>query len=132
MGKVTGAVHKKDGPRVAPAVAYVPIAEGSSSAAPVISPSPTERKVPCGTGLGAPVLLRSSTPGSCFRRSPGTWTWVAMYSVQRFLVKAYAHNNQQNCPQKLQPLNRIIRLNDQSQAGPISGGGGLPKSTKTD
>src|SRR5438067_13328270 len=42
MGRVTGAVHKNDGPSAAPAVAYVPIADGSSSAAPVISPRPSD------------------------------------------------------------------------------------------
>src|SRR2546423_2921208 len=97
MGKVTGAVHKNEGPSVAPAVAYVPIAEGSSSAAPVIRPSPTERNTPWGTGWGEPLLLRSSTPGSCFRRSSGVRAWVAMYAAPQFLIKTSTHNNQQNC-----------------------------------
>ena len=44
LGSWTGTVHKKENPNFAPALAYVPIADGSSSAAPVIKPSPTDRK----------------------------------------------------------------------------------------
>src|ERR1039458_9692053 len=39
-GKETRAVHRKEYPKTAPATEYVEIPEGSSSAAPVISPGP--------------------------------------------------------------------------------------------
>jgi hypothetical protein len=42
MGKVTGAVHKKENPKAAPAWAYVPTAQGSSLAAPLMSPGKIE------------------------------------------------------------------------------------------
>src|SRR6266699_1537562 len=36
MGKVSGAVHRNENPKAAPACAYVPMAQGSSFAAPAI------------------------------------------------------------------------------------------------
>src|SRR5437879_3130204 len=41
-GKVTRAIHSVAYPRAAPAMAYVPIPEGSSSEAPVIRPGPSD------------------------------------------------------------------------------------------
>ncbi len=43
-GKVITAVQSVVNPNAAPAVEYVPIPDGSSSAAPVISPGPSCRK----------------------------------------------------------------------------------------
>src|SRR5882672_11863786 len=48
------------------------MADGSSSAAPVIKPRPIERKTPLGTGFGAWAWYRASKSGSCLRRSIGT------------------------------------------------------------
>src|SRR5579863_1764253 len=78
MGKVTGAVHRNDGPSEAPAAAYVPMAEGSSSEAPVISPRPTERKAPLSGGLGRSALERSAKVGSSLRRSTRTGCCAAI------------------------------------------------------
>src|SRR5581483_7873711 len=59
MGKVSGAVHKRENPNAAPALAEVPIALGSSLAAPEIRPGPSNprndlsrrclREVPAGS-----------------------------------------------------------------------------------
>src|SRR3954447_4046815 len=46
IGRRTGAIQRKPNPNFAPALAYVPIADGSSSAAPVMMPVPTVRKKP--------------------------------------------------------------------------------------
>src|SRR5215212_3481562 len=53
IGNMTGTAQRIDVPSFAPAVAYVPIAEGSSSAAPVISPSPIARPSPAIRHAGA-------------------------------------------------------------------------------
>src|ERR671924_2346658 len=58
MGNVTGAVHRNDGPNFAPALAYVPMAEQSSSAAPVMSPRPRARSTPGRPGGDAPPRWR--------------------------------------------------------------------------
>src|SRR5690242_8418532 len=41
IGRMTGVAHRKPKPNFAPALAYVPIAEGSLSAAPVMIPRPS-------------------------------------------------------------------------------------------
>src|SRR5256885_16204040 len=46
MGNMTGPAQRSAGPNFAPALAYVPMADGSSSEAPVISPNPMERNTP--------------------------------------------------------------------------------------
>src|SRR5690348_11630797 len=71
MGKMAGTLQRRDGPREAPAAAYVPIAAGSSSDAPVIRPSPIDRNRPCGIGLLSPFESLYSRSGSCLRRSIG-------------------------------------------------------------
>ncbi len=43
MGKTTGAIQRVEKPKAAPALAYVPMALGSSLAAPVIRPGPSRR-----------------------------------------------------------------------------------------
>src|SRR5512140_706812 len=50
MGKVSGAVHRNEKPNAAPACAYVPTAQGSSFAAPVMIPGRIDRsrKYTCG------------------------------------------------------------------------------------
>ena len=53
IGNASGAVHRNPGPTRAPALAYVPIAEGSSAAAPVTMPSPSAR-IPPRSGSRAP------------------------------------------------------------------------------
>src|ERR671930_1284619 len=44
IGNVNSAVHNIEKPSAAPACAYVPMPDGSSSEAPVISPGPRSRK----------------------------------------------------------------------------------------
>src|SRR5947199_331349 len=44
------------------------MAEGSSSAAPVISPRPAERNTPSGTGVEVRSIFRASVTGSYLRR----------------------------------------------------------------
>lgn len=57
IGKVSGAVHRNEKPKVAPACAYVPTAHGSSFAAPVMMPGSIDRN---GEGTRA-LILRFST-----------------------------------------------------------------------
>src|SRR5437588_11344562 len=88
MGKVSGAVHRSENPNAAPALAEVPIALGSSLAAPEIRPGPSNptndlsrrclREVPGGRAGCAGVLNCGGTaPGSPFR-SGGTLGAVAI------------------------------------------------------
>src|ERR1043165_4427945 len=72
IGNVTGAVQRNAGPIAAPALAYVPIADGSSSAAPVIKPRPSVRNTRPprdGEGCGAAGFSRSSDGSGCWRVS---------------------------------------------------------------
>src|SRR4051794_37825169 len=46
IGRRRGAIQRNAKPNFAPALAYVPMADGSSSAAPVMMPVPTVRKRP--------------------------------------------------------------------------------------
>jgi hypothetical protein len=52
------------------------MADGSSSDAPVINPSPRERNVPGSRGLAYFASNRSSNTGSCFRRSVRGWVAI--------------------------------------------------------
>src|SRR5262249_52464849 len=54
------------------------MAEGSSSEAPVMKPSPRERNSPSATGLVLPARRRFSVSGSCLRRSTCTSESIAM------------------------------------------------------
>jgi hypothetical protein len=68
MGNVNGAVHRKENPNAAPAWAYVPIAEGSSLAAPLISPGSSDLSneralLDTGTRIGPGALAGRSSSG---------------------------------------------------------------------
>ena len=77
-GKVTRAIHKVANPNEAPAMAYVPIPEGSSSEAPVIKPGPRifkkRRKI-----LGALGASREAGP-------PAGGTLGMRFGEDRYLV----------------------------------------------
>ena len=78
IGKITGTVQRKDGPNDAPTAAYVPMAAGSSSDAPVIRPKPKERKLPFRGGSLKTSLARSLGCRLFWRRSRGGMGWAAM------------------------------------------------------
>src|SRR3954447_16361095 len=83
MGNSSGAVHRKEGPNLAPALAYVPIAEGSSSDAPVISPSPSERRT------FPPRAKRLLATGGVVLKGGSSWI-IAMAPIRGFTSKSSA------------------------------------------
>src|SRR2546430_2221581 len=64
-GNVISAVHRVLKPSVAPATEYVPMPDGSSSEAPVMSPGPrTFRNRTAGFGSRSAVIAADSGPGT--------------------------------------------------------------------
>src|SRR5689334_1460567 len=62
IGSRTGAIQRNDRPNFAPALAYVPMAEGSSSAAPVMTPVPTALSSPPSLALGWSSVFGAGIP----------------------------------------------------------------------